>query len=242
MIPGSDSKRKLGDVWPQLVLSAGVLLVPPLGMTAFVMHFGSPSSQGVGQQVPEPAERRQLAVSFALASPDQHPVITERHRVADGPAASTLNQTTKDPTRYTPTGTRSEISANVSEQLPDAKRRSPARATASLAVPETAMAAIEEPHASASARPTPRATETGAWVVQLSAQKTEGEAQSAYRAAQARFPVLAGYQLLVRKKDQGARGTFYAAQVGPLPRSEANELCDNLKSAGASCFIERGLR
>jgi cell division septation protein DedD len=254
MIPGGDSKRKLGDVWPQLVLSAGVLLVPPLGMTAFVMHFGSPSSQGVGQQVAEPAERRQLAMSFALASPDQHPVITERRRVADGPAASTLNQTTKDPTRYTPTGTRSEqsvmaefmapteISANVSEQLPDAKRRSPARATASLAVPETAMAAIEEPHPSASARPTPRANETGAWRVQLSAQKTEGEAQSAYRAAQAKFPVLAGYQLLVRKKDQGARGTFYAAQVGPLRRSEANELCDNLKSAGASCFIERTSR
>jgi cell division septation protein DedD len=79
-------------------------------------------------------------------------------------------------------------------------------------------------------------------VVQLSAQKTEGEAQSAYRAAQARFPVLAGYQLLVRKKDQGERGTFYAAQVGPLPRSEANELCDSLKTAGSSCFIERSLR
>lgn len=67
-------------------------------------------------------------------------------------------------------------------------------------------------------------------------------AQSAFRAAQAKFSVLAGYQLLVRKKDQGERGTFYAAQVGPLVRSEANELCDNLRSAGASCFIERSLR
>jgi cell division septation protein DedD len=104
------------------------------------------------------------------------------------------------------------------------------------------MAAIEESHPSASARATSRANETGAWVVQLSAQKTEGEAQSAYRAAQAKFSVLAGYQLLVRKKDQGARGTFYAAQVGPLAHSEANELCDNLKSAGASCFIERTSR
>jgi len=68
MIPGGESKRKLGDVWPQLVLSAGVLLVPPLVTTAFVMHFGPPSSQGVGQQVAERAERRQLATSFALAS------------------------------------------------------------------------------------------------------------------------------------------------------------------------------
>jgi cell division septation protein DedD len=195
----------------------------------------------------ERADGRQLATSFALASADQRPVIIERRRVADGPAASTLNQTT-------PAGNRSEqsvmaevmaptdISAKVSEQLPDARRRSPVGATASLAVPQTAIVAIEESHASASARPTSRANEAGAWVVQLSAQKTEGEAQSAYRAAQAKFSVLAGYQLLVRKKDQGERGTFYAAQVGPLPRSEANKLCDNLKTAGASCFIERSLR
>jgi cell division septation protein DedD len=79
-------------------------------------------------------------------------------------------------------------------------------------------------------------------VVQLSAQKTEEEAQLAYRAAQAKISALAGYQLLVRKKDQGERGTFFAAQVGPFARSEANELCDRLKSAGASCFIERSLR
>jgi cell division septation protein DedD len=254
MIPGGESKRKLGDVWPQLVLSAGVLLLPPLVMTAFVMHFGSPSSPGVGQQVVERADGRQLATSFALASADQRPVIIERRRVADGPATSTINQTTNDPKRYTPAGNQSEqsvmaevmaptdISAKVSEQLPDARRRSPVGATASLAVPQTAIVAIEESHPSASARPTPHANETGAWVVQLSAQKTEGEAQSAHRAAQAKYPVLAGYQLLVRKKDQGARGTFYAAQVGPLPRSEANELCDNLKSAGASCFSERSLR
>jgi cell division septation protein DedD len=251
MIPGGESKRKLGDVWPQLVMSAGVLLVPPLVMTAFVMHFGPPSSQGVGQPVAERADSQQLATSFALASADRHPVITERHRVADGPAASTLNQTAKDPTRYTPAGARSEqsvmaevtapteISAKVSEQLPDARRRSPARATASLAVPQTAIAAIEELHPSASARPTLRANETGTWVVQLSAQKTEGEAQSAFQAAQAKYSLLAGYQFLVRKKDQGKRGTFYAAQVGPLARSEANELCDNLRSAGANCFIQR---
>jgi hypothetical protein len=183
------------------------------------MHFGSPSSQGVGQQVAERAERRQLATSFALASVDEHPVMIEQRSVADGPATSTLNQATKQ--QYTPAGNRSEqsvtaevmaptdISAKVSEQLADARRRSPARATASLAVPQTAMAATEESHPSASARATSRANETGAWVVQLSAQKTEGEAQSAYRGAQAKFSVLAGYQLLVRKKDQGARGTFY---------------------------------
>jgi cell division septation protein DedD len=141
-----------------------------------------------------------------------------------------------------PTDISANLSAKVSEQLPDARPRLPARPTASLAVPQTATAVTEESRPSASARPTPRANDTGAWMVQLSAQKTEGEAQSAFRASQAKFSVLAGYQLLVRKKDQGERGTFYAAQVGPLARSEANELCDKLRSAGASCFIERSSR
>ncbi len=76
-------------------------------------------------------------------------------------------------------------------------------------------------------------------MVQLSAQSTEGEAQSAFRAMQAKYSMLGGYQPLIRKKDQGDRGVFYAAQVGPLPRDEANQLCENLKSAGGKCFIQR---
>ena len=86
----------------------------------------------------------------------------------------------------------------------------------------------------------PRAkAEAEVWVVQISAQKTEGEAQSAFRAAQTKYSVLGSYQPLIRKKDQGDRGVFYAAQVGPLARDEANQLCENLKSAGGSCFIQR---
>jgi cell division septation protein DedD len=246
MIRGSASKRKLGDVWPQLMLSAGVLLVPPLAIMAFVVQFSLPSSQVVGLHVTEGADERQIATNFPLASAEQDPVIIERRRVADGPAAGTLSQATKDATRYTSEQSvmaqimaPSDISAQ--EQQPDARRRSPPRATASLAIPQTARAAIDESHPSPSGRRTPTTHDTGAWVVQLSAQKTEEEAQSAYRSAQAKFSALASYQLLLRKKDQGERGTFYAAQVGPLARSEASELCDRLKSAGASCFIERSL-
>ncbi len=76
-------------------------------------------------------------------------------------------------------------------------------------------------------------------MVQLSAQKTEAEAQSAFRAAQTKYSVLGGHQPLIRKKDQGDRGVFYAAQVGPLAREEANQLCESLKSAGGNCFVQR---
>jgi hypothetical protein len=61
------------------------------------------------------------------------------------------------------------------------------------------------------------------WVVQLSAEKTEAEAQSAFRVTQTKYPVLGSYQPLIRKKDQGERGVFYAAQVDPLARDEANQ-------------------
>jgi hypothetical protein len=37
--------------------------------------------------------------------------------------------------------------------------------------------------------------------------------------------MLSGYQLVIRKKDQGERGVFYGEQVGPLLRDEANQLC-----------------
>jgi hypothetical protein len=47
------------------------------------------------------------------------------------------------------------------------------------------------------------------------------------------------YQALIRKKDQGERGVFYAAQVGPLPREEAEQVCGNLRSAGGSCFVQK---
>jgi hypothetical protein len=52
------------------------------------------------------------------------------------------------------------------------------------------------------------------------------------------MPVLAGYQVLIRKKDRGRRGVFYAAQVGPLARDEANGLCSRIKSAGGKCFTQ----
>jgi SPOR domain len=76
-------------------------------------------------------------------------------------------------------------------------------------------------------------------VVQLSVLKTEAEARSAFRTMQRKYSVLGSFQPLIRKKDQGERGVFYAAQVGPLPREEGNQLCGNLKNFGGSCFIQK---
>jgi len=86
----------------------------------------------------------------------------------------------------------------------------------------------------------PRAVEGGGFVVQLSAQRSEAEAQTAFRTLQAKYSVLSGRQLLVRRKDQGEKGIFYAAQVGPFgAKSDADQLCEALKSAGGACFVQK---
>jgi hypothetical protein len=136
--------------------------------------------------------------------------------------------------------------AVVPRPAPRASERvAPSQSAAPLALTpqsQSPVAAVNTASPAAPARATPRTGESGMWVVQLSAEKTEAEAQSAFRVTQTKYSALGSYQPLIRKKDQGERGVFYAAQVGPLAHSEANELCDNLKSAGASCFIERTSR
>lgn len=97
------------------------------------------------------------------------------------------------------------------------------------------------PSRTAMASPPPRAAETGNYVVQLSAQKSESEAQASFRAMQAKYPsVLSGRQPLIRKKDLGSKGIYYGAQVGPFAsREQAVRLCEDLKSAGGVCIVQR---
>jgi hypothetical protein len=98
------------------------------------------------------------------------------------------------------------------------------------------VAAVDTTHPA----PAKSAPASGGWIVQISAQKTEAEAQAAFHAAQAKYSALAGQEPLIRKKDYGEKGVFYATQVGPFAgREEANKLCETLKGAGATCFIQK---
>jgi len=85
------------------------------------------------------------------------------------------------------------------------------------------------------------AAATGGFVVQLSAQKTEGEASASFRAMQAKYPnVLGGQHMLIRKKEVAGKGTFYGAQVGPFAdREGAVQVCEQLKSAGGTCIVQK---
>lgn len=81
----------------------------------------------------------------------------------------------------------------------------------------------------------------GSYVVQVSSQKTEADAQTAWRQLQSRYTnVLADAQVNFKRVDLGDRGTFYRAMVGPYAnRDQAYEMCQNLKAAGGECVVQR---
>ena len=77
--------------------------------------------------------------------------------------------------------------------------------------------------------------------MQVSSQRSEAEAQAAFRGLQAKFPnQLGGRQPVVHKVDLGAKGTYYRAMVGPFATAnEAVELCTSLKAAGGQCLVQK---
>jgi SPOR domain len=245
MITDEQSKRKLSNVCTQLLLSAIVLLVPPLLMVAGVIYLDP--TEDVGQKIGAERADRKPAPSLALMSAEQRPVIVEPGSVAEAPASNTQKQITKDSTRYigpvtvgdgneqlTTTHVEppepaavADLSRKIPEQLPTEIRRSRTRSMDTVAAVEELQPALP-----------PGTNESGNWVVQVSAQRTEEEARSAFRVAQSKYAVLAGYQVVIRKKDRGRHGVFYAAQVGPLSPEEANGLCSRIKNAGGKCFTQ----
>ena len=96
--------------------------------------------------------------------------------------------------------------------------------------------------ATAPTNTTPAPTPSGgSYMVQISSQKTDAEAQASIRALQAKYPdLLNSKPPHVSRADLGAKGVFYRAVVGPFASSnEANSLCSGLKAAGGQCIIQR---
>jgi cell division septation protein DedD len=80
----------------------------------------------------------------------------------------------------------------------------------------------------------------GGYLVQVSSQRSEADAQSAYRGLQSKYSsVLGGHPHTVRRADLGSKGTYYRAMVGPFgSRAEAVQLCVSLKQAGGDCVVQ----
>jgi SPOR domain len=81
----------------------------------------------------------------------------------------------------------------------------------------------------------------GGYVVQVSSQRNEADAQASYKALQGKFPaVLGSHAPLIKRADLGDKGVYYRAMVGPFGSpDEATQFCGSLKSAGGQCVVQR---
>src|SRR5215510_12773240 len=165
------------------------------------------------------AQASRAAVAAPAARPSADNAEPESNSAAPARGAPPVRQATQAP--------------NVPLSLsPDA---SPARTQERA--PPSQTAAVAPP----AAAPAPVTSAGSGTFVQVSSQRSEGEAQAAYRSLQAKYPSQLGRrELSIHKVDLGAKRSFYRAMIGPFANAnEASELCSSLKAAGGQCLIQR---
>lgn len=130
-------------------------------------------------------------------------------------------------------------------------RTAPAAATASayanapMSLAPQAIQTVPTPRAQVATNApepiTPSAPSGGGFMVQVSSQRNEADAQSSYRVLQGKFPTVLGSRSpTIRRADLGEKGVYYRAMVGPFGSpDEASQFCGNLKSAGGQCVVQR---
>jgi SPOR domain len=128
-------------------------------------------------------------------------------------------------------------SANASANAPLSLTPQGGQPPAVVAEPRTRVANTSPATAAPSA-----STGSGSYLVQVSSQKNEADAQASYRALQGKYPgVLGSQSSVVKRVDLGEKGVYYRAFAGPFNSAdEATQLCSNLKAAGGpQCLIQR---
>lgn len=188
-----------------------------------------PDQPMVGNAAPAPSMPQ--AVPSPVAMPEPQPVkpappLAPARAAAPAPRETTVRQETPRPQ---PHAANTPLSLNP-YAAPAPAPRAPTRVA--NAAPVSLAAA---PSAN------PASVAHGGYAVQVTSQRSEAEAQSAYRALQGKYgSVLGGRSMFVHKVELGAKGTYYRAMVGPFTaQADAVKLCSSLKSAGGSCLVQR---
>lgn len=154
---------------------------------------------------------------------------------AGSPVTSGLAGGPSDAKRVRTVVIRPEVAGAAGAPMPDPTAQDPvALALQGQDAPVPTPKARNQKNA---ALPPPKAA--AGYVVQITAQKTEAEAQASYKALQAKYKdVLASRKATIRRADLGDKGVYYRAQIGPFDTSDqANEFCRSLKAAGGQCAV-----
>jgi hypothetical protein len=194
--------------------------------------------------------REEQPVSLPVAPPAQRVTAPQPSAQAMAPLVSPPPTSVNEPKRVKTIAIRQDggnidtgtISAPPPGTAPAASAKAPASKQQSGSGP-MAIAPQSDPAARTKvATRTPAPVAGGAYVVQVSAQRSENEAQSAYQTLQAKYPgVLGGRNANIKRVDLGDKGgVFYRAQVGSFATSEqATTFCNSLKDAGGQCIVQK---
>lgn len=106
--------------------------------------------------------------------------------------------------------------------------------------PHSQPAPASEPRVAATTPPQTAPSGGGGYLVQVSSQRNEADAQASFKALQNKFPSILGSQIpVIKRADLGEKGVYYRAMVGPFGSSdEAALFCGNLKNFGGQCVVQ----
>jgi hypothetical protein len=158
------------------------------------------------------------------------------------PAPGARAAATSPPAAFAPRAPASAANANASSAnaplslSPQAAEPAPAP----VAEPRTHVALNNPVQITPSSSPSATAS-GGGYLVQVSSQRNEADAQASYRVLQGKFPaVLGSHAALIKRADLGDKGVYYRAMVGPFGSpDEASQFCGSLKTAGGQCVVQR---
>ena len=202
--------------------------VPPAPVAAGQGASAAQPSAGAPGASNEPKKIRTVTIRADAGDMSGRPVTNQAvpAQAVPAPAATAPRQAATPPApKAAPARNGGPISLDAQTEPPAA----PAARTRTAAAPPVA------------ARAAPDTTEStlDGFMVQLSSQKSEAEAQSAFRSLQAKFPTeLGGLAPVVRRADLGSKGVFYRTMVGPFASAqEASQFCASYKAAGGQCVV-----
>jgi cell division septation protein DedD len=190
---------------------------------------GPPILAPAPQPAPPPAPGEPRRVRTVIIRPDQQ----GDPRVASSNAAFPTGSTSARNANQKPPDGDAPLSLAPQGPPPDSSTAHPKLAS-------TTSRPVPPPPAAAPPPVSIPAAAAGSFFVQISAQKSEEDAQTTFRTMQAKYPdQLGGRQPVIRRKDLD-KGVFFGVQVGPFAsRDEAVQLCESLKSAGGACMIQK---
>lgn len=227
--PQGQNAATLPGIGPQL--GSGVVGSDPKRIRTIAIKPDQPSDA----MPPAPAEPAPAPQPRVVAAPP---------RPAPAPAPEPVARANNPPQSIAEAVAEPEPAprAPAPRAAPPARAEAPANAPLSLS-PNAAPARSAPPQRTAAAAAPIAAASSGAggYAVQVSAQRSEEEAQAAFRSLQGKFPAQLGNRpSFIKRVDLGEKGIYFRAMVGPFGDSaQASALCSSLKTAGGSCLIQK---